>query len=111
MVRCIGIYFTFCVGLITSKKMGMILSLVPRAWFPMTFPPRRGVFFARSIRVHTRVFVLRMVVGIEIQIAVGVYSYSVNRNGDRSTITTRQEDGSIAFPVYRKATHTALFCK
>ena len=32
----------------------------------------------------------RMVVGIEIQIAVGVYGFSVNRNGDRST--TEQQD-------------------
>ena len=33
---------------------------------------------------------LRMVVGIEIQVAVGVYGFSVNRNDDRST--TEQQD-------------------
>ena len=42
------------------------------------------MLFARSMSRAKRVFVLRMVVGIEMHVAVGVYGFSVNKGGDRS---------------------------
>ena len=98
MICCIGICFTFCVGLMTSTKMGMVIvggqGLYHALGFQLCFLLRGwNVFFSIYKSAYNRVFLLCMVVGIEIQIVVGVcMALLVNRNSDSYTGLWMKQD-------------------